>query len=623
MSERSSMTRKITEADIRDHLAAHLDLIEPGLTLVDIEFHLPNRDGASGFLDIFARDASGRLVIIEIKRTDAAAREAIQELYKYMPLLRVRFFVKDIDIRLILLSVAWHELATPYAEFAASAPYEVTAGAITLDAEGTPVAIEPVTPPAPASERKIGVRHVLWGFPDEATASKAVGIIAGRVQHFGIADFVLIQSRATKPSLGGRSFLYFAQRELRFEDYIAMIEAHFDADELEEFRESIANLSELEDRVAEASDAVWHLHGGVPYREIGADTAEIAHPEKGGRWFEEGAQDDIIVHRFGRFADQWLSDATIINEIRGDGGESDFRLRFSAHTDSPPQMKALRARVENIFFFNEAWLGAVTQLIRYAERKGGSTRIELIAYNPEDILRAIAASAFAFTGYVPTFRLEIENDGATERFIGLPEWDGSPPDFDKVMAEHFSGDSFGYFLACHFGENRTMNRDIMTDLGLRYSVFRETGKKPERIRAQGSSIVPVQGEIRSLNLLIHEHQEEVGKLVEIFMRVDQGFAETIQAFVNSDLNIAERQLAAMIADAPRRHGDLYWCGHINDCDLCGTSFAPLRFMVDASLRIGGAGNVCALCFLQEGRGIGTGRGQVYEAREKGWLLIAG
>lgn len=77
----------------------------------------------------------------------------------------------------------------------------------------------------------------------------------------------------------------------------------------------------------------------------------------------------------------------------------------------------------------------------------------------------------------------------------------------------------------------------------------------------------MKGEIRSLNLLIHEHLEEVGKPVEIFMRVDQGFAETIQAFVNSDLNIAERQLAAMIADAPRRHDDLYWCGDINDCDL--------------------------------------------------------
>lgn len=614
---------KLTEANIRDRIAANLDLIERGLTLVETEFHLPNRQGASGFLDIFARDAADKLVIIEIKRTDAAAREAIQELYKYVPLLRERFLVKTTDVRLILLSVEWHELATPYAEFAASAPFEVTAGAIILDVNGIPVAIEPIIPAALSSERKIGVRHFLWGFPDKATAAKAVAVIARRVQRFGLTDFVLIQSRATKPILGRRSFLYFAQRELRFEDYMALIEASFTEDQLDEFRENIADLNELEDRVAEASDAVWHLDGGVPYHDIGADTAEIAHPEKGGIWFENGAQEDIVVHRFGRFVDPWLEDQTIIDEIRGEGGESDFRLRFSARTDSPPQMAALLQRVENIFFFNDAWLGAVSQLVRYSERKGGPARIELIAYSSEDILRAIAASAFGFPGYVPTFRLDIEHNGTVERFIGLPEWDGSPPDFDKLFAEHFSGDSFGYFIACHFGENRSMNRDIMTDLGLRYGVFREGESGPERVRVQGASIVPVRGAIRSMNLLIHEHQEEVGKLVEIFMTTDQGFAKTIQTFVNNDHNIAERQLAKMLESEHFPTDEMYWSGDITDCDICGQPFAPMRFMIDAIFQGGVGANVCALCFLKEGRGIGTGRGQVYEASAKGWRHIAG
>lgn len=614
---------KITEANIRDHIAADLELIEPGLKLVETEFHLPNQQGASGFLDIFARDTADKFVIIEIKRTDAAAREAIQELYKYVPLLREKFLVKTTDIRLILLSVEWHELATPYAEFAASAPFEVTAGVIILDVAGTPVAIEPVMPAALTTERKIGVRHFLWGFPDEATATKAVAVIAGRVQRFGLTDFVLIQSRATKPVLSGRSFLYFAQRELRFEDYMTLIETSFSEAQLEEFRESIADLTELEDRVAEASDAVWHLHGGVPYQEIGADTAEIAHPEKGSKWFEDGAQEDIVIHRFGRFVDSWLEDQTIIDEIRGEGGESDFRLRFTARTDSPPQMAALRQRVENIFFFNEAWLGAVTQLIRYAERKGGPVQIELIAYSPEDILRAIASSAFGFPGYVPTFRLDIEHNGTAERFIGLPEWDGSPPDFDKVIREHFSGDSFSYFMACHFGENRSMNGDIMADLGLRYGVFRDGEAGPERVRVQGTSIVPVKGVIRSMNLMIHEHQEEVGKLVEIFMTTDQGFADTIHTFVNSDHNIAERQLAKMLQSEVAPTKEMYWCGEVTDCDLCGQPFAPMRFMIDAIFRGGFGANVCALCFLREGCGIGTGRSQVYEASAKGWRHIAG
>lgn len=614
---------RIIEANVRDRIAANLDLIEQGLTLVETEFHLPNRQGASGFLDIFARDAADKLVIIEIKRTNAAAREAIQELYKYVPLLRERFLVKTTDVRLILLSVEWHELATPYAEFAASAPFEVSAGAIILDVNGIPVAIESIVPAALSSERKIGVRHFLWGFPDEATAAKAVAVIARRVQRFGLSDFVLIQSRATKPILGRRSFLYFAQRELRFEDYMALIEASFTEDQLDEFRENIANLTELEDRVAEASNAVWHLHGGVPYHEIGADTAEIAHPEKGSIWFENGAQEDIVVHRFGRFVDPWLEDQTIIDEIRGEGGESDFRLRFSARTDSPPQMAALLQRVENIFFFNDAWLGAVSQLVRYAERKGGPARIELIAYSPEDILRAIAASAFGFPGYVPTFRLDIEYNGTVERFIGLPEWDGSPPDFDKLFAEHFSGGSFGYFIACHFGENRSMNRDIMTDLGLRYGVFREGESGPERVRVQGASIVRVRGAIRSMNLMIHEHQEEVGKLVEIFMTTDQGFAKTIQTFLNNDHNIAERQLAKMLESEHSPVDEMYWSGDITDCDICGQPFAPMRFMIDAIFQGGVGANVCALCFLKEGRGIGTGLGQVYEASAKGWRHIAG
>lgn len=615
-------SKTIKESDIRDYLATHLQMIEPGLTLVKAEFYLPNPQGARGFLDIFARDAEGKLVIIEIKLTDAVAREALQELYKYSALLRDRFLVRDTEFRLILLSVAWHELATPYAEFAASAPFDISAGTIILADDGIPVRIEPVKPIALTTERRIATRHFLWGFPDADTATAAVPIIAARVERFGIKDFVLVQSSATNPDLGGRSFLYFAQRELRFEEYLALIEANFTKEQFEEFHENIADLTELEDRVAEASDAVWS-YPGAPYAEIGADSAEIAGPEKAGRWFNEGPGEDRVVHRFGRFNDPWLSDEKIVEELRGEGGESDYRLRFSAMTNSPPQMAALRKRVENIFFFNDAWQGAVQQLIRYAERKGESAKVELIAYSNEDILRAIAASAFGFPGYVPMFRLEIERKGDVERFIGLPEWDGTPFDYTKVMAEHFGSDGGTYLLACHFGENRTMNRDIMTDLGMRYSVFRETEGGPERVRVQGTSIVPVKGDIRSINHMIDAHTNEVHKLVEMFMTMDGGFAQTIEAFVNNDVMVAERRLAETLANEPPPGKELYWWGVIDNCDLCKTSFGPLRFMIDASLTIGGAGNVCARCFFDAGRGIGEGRGQVYYRSAKGWRKIAG
>lgn len=617
------MKKVPNEAALRDFLAEHLEMMEPGLTLVKAEFHLANPNGASGFLDIFARAPDGQLVIVEIKRTNSAAREAIQELYKYAALLREKYLLKETEYRLILLSVEWHELLVPYSEFAPTAPYEIWAGEIVRGPDGLPLEIKRVEPIALAAHRKLAVRHFLWGFVDDASASAAVPRLAAHIQRTGLTDFVLVQSRPTSPGLEGRSFLYFAQRELRLDEYLALIEAHLDEEAYAEFLAENAGYSELEDQVAEAADMVWLMPQGAPGRhQIGSDTAEIANPEKGARVFADGAQNDIRVHRFGRLDDPMVSDETILAEIRGDGGESDFRLRFTARTNSAPLMRALTSRIENIFFYNEAWQGTVLQLIRYAERKSGSATIELIAYSPEDILRTIASSAFGFPGYVPTFRFDIIHDGETERFIGLPEWDGTKPDFAKVIAQHFDGDDFSYFLACHFGENRTMNRDIMTDLGLRYSVFRETRAGPERVRVQGSTIVPVKGEIRSINHLIDAHVEQVHQIVAPFMRIDQGFAQTIQAFLNNDMPLAERRLAELIADAPAQEEVSYWMGDLDTCDVCEHPFAPLRFMVDGDIGPCWA-NICARCFNQHGVGLGTGYGQVYKSTPEGWLCVAG
>src|ERR1035438_6386845 len=101
---------KRKEFEIRDQLAHNLDLIEGGLSLIEKEAMLPNDKGAKGFLDIFCRTASGKYLIIEVKRSDTAARDAIQELVKYVALLKQNLLVKDTEIRLMVASSEWHEL---------------------------------------------------------------------------------------------------------------------------------------------------------------------------------------------------------------------------------------------------------------------------------------------------------------------------------------------------------------------------------------------------------------------------------------------------------------------------------------------------------------------------------
>lgn len=526
------------ESAIRDHLITQLDLIEPGLILVAREHYLKNTSGASGFLDIFARAANGQLVIIEIKRTDAAAREALQELFKYAALLRQNYLVRDDAYRLIVLSVEWHELITPYSEFARRTPYEMSAGVIVLGTDGLPIRIDPITPLPTAAQRRFSKRHFLWRFTDEAAAITALQLIAAHMRRVGLEDFVLIRSRSTDPRICDKGFIYFAQQELSLADYQSRIRAQLDAEEYEEYENQLADLAEEEDRIGESADQVWMPGYDQLFGQINTDASEISHPEKAAHWFAEGAQSSIQIERFGRFRDDEITDETIIAELIGHDGASDYHLDVTARTDSPPQMEALTKAVENIFFFNSDWRGAARDLITYAQRTGPAT-IRLLAFSNEDILRAIAGAAFGYPGFVPTFRLDIERPGQErERFIGLSEWDGTSPDFDSILATHFGEDPFNYFLAHHPGENRSVNVDIMNDLGLRYSVFREGEFGPERIRVQGSSIIvspqPIRGSVHSL---IEANIDEVHKIVALFMNHDQGFGATIAGWLISESTV--------------------------------------------------------------------------------------
>lgn len=605
------------ENALRDYIADRLDMIEPGLTLVDREHYLKNARGAAGFLDIFARDSLDRLVIIELKRTDSSAREAIQELFKYAALLRERYLIRDVEYRLILLSVEWHELLTPYSEMKKTTPFELSAGRIVLGSDGWPAGVEPLEAVATAAPRRFSKRHFLWRFENGDTADAAAPLIAAHMITAGLRDFVLVRCRANDERLEGNIFLYFAHQELTLEEYRQSLRGQLSPEAFDEFEEQIADLAEEEDRVGEAADAVWLPGYEELFERIDSDHSEISHPEKASHWFKDGSLAEIVILRFGRFNDTAISDATIIDEIIGQGGASDFLLRSSASSVSPPQMAALRAAVSNIFFFNSEWRNACLDLLAYAE-KTGPANVTVAAFSNDDILRSIAGAAFRYPGYIPTFRFEIAREGtAVETFMGVPEWDGSTFDFDTVREAHLGDDPFAYFIAHHFGENRGLNEDLMHDLGLRYIVFRMGDGGPEAIRIVGSSIAASPRKIRgSVFGLIEANIPEVHKIVSLFMEHDQGFQQAITAWVNEPFNVAERELESRLDGLVTTKEERYWNGTVEVCQSCGHPLTAAQFMIDAHIGGGGA-NICALCYLAEG----NGRGTIFVAAGARWRLL--
>ena len=77
----------MNEKTLRDYLAEHLDLLEYGMSLVMLNRPLANSHGTRGYIDILARDRRGMLVVVEVKRSNSTAREALHEVHKYVELL--------------------------------------------------------------------------------------------------------------------------------------------------------------------------------------------------------------------------------------------------------------------------------------------------------------------------------------------------------------------------------------------------------------------------------------------------------------------------------------------------------------------------------------------------------
>jgi RecB family endonuclease NucS len=85
LADEGEFAMHVTEEQMKRAIMVDPSLVEPGLKLISEE----RRMGDSGFTDVYAEDASGQLVVIEIKR-NAASRDAALQLNRYVETLRKR-----------------------------------------------------------------------------------------------------------------------------------------------------------------------------------------------------------------------------------------------------------------------------------------------------------------------------------------------------------------------------------------------------------------------------------------------------------------------------------------------------------------------------------------------------
>lgn len=94
LTEEAGFVLSGSEAQMQEALAQHPEVIEPGLRVLNRELLV-----ASGGIDLYAQDAQGRYVVVELKR-GRATQDAVSQLARYV--LAVQATVGDAVVRGIL-----------------------------------------------------------------------------------------------------------------------------------------------------------------------------------------------------------------------------------------------------------------------------------------------------------------------------------------------------------------------------------------------------------------------------------------------------------------------------------------------------------------------------------------
>jgi Holliday junction resolvase-like predicted endonuclease len=162
------------EATIRDSLATNIEILEPGLKLEKKEKFIPNHYGTRGFIDLVAYDREGRIVLIEVKKTNQASREAPHEVLKYIEGVKQHLRLREDEIRVFVASPTWNELLVPFSSLVNRTTCQVEGFNLELSPSGEVTGSEIITPLDLRGDRLIAPWHELRYYMDEIDCRKAI-----------------------------------------------------------------------------------------------------------------------------------------------------------------------------------------------------------------------------------------------------------------------------------------------------------------------------------------------------------------------------------------------------------------------------------------------------------------
>lgn len=417
---------------IRDYLVGQLELLETGLTLVAKEYTLPNPDGAGGRIDIVAKDRFGHYVVIEIKRSNQAARQALHEIHKYTALFRQNLGLDERKIRLMVVSTEWHELLLPLAEFAKNTPYTVEGFEIEASSTGVVGAARKVLLEAVQLETgnlKFSRCQGMYLFRDAGARDKFMDVLASRLSEVGIVDFALLNCDYEG---GGDRVIYPRAAYLCF---VSPLEG---ADSTQQ--KAIKRSIKWEELDQPDANFICALEARRTFK---IDDFENGYPEKLSS-AEMGGWRLGVAKRGGRlkYGTSVISDDDVLKMAKASEGGSEYYFGGASSPRFRPSWESFCGNVFPVLQGYTEWEKVVPAILNEIQANSVESVVTVSAYGPADLL--VSMYAIALNGdysRCPHFEIVIEDEQTSELRIvsGVLVWDSQKPlgEFGKIFGDIF------------------------------------------------------------------------------------------------------------------------------------------------------------------------------------------
>ena len=637
------------ESNLRDLIAKNISKLKPGLTLLQKEQYIPGKHGTNSFIDLYAKDAYGRHVLIELKRSNVAARQAIHEVNKYIESVKDYFGAKDSEIHVIIASTEWSELLVPYSRFFADAGFSVEGIQINLTNNETDFEVGEIDPLHITQGRFIAPWHNVYWYTDKESLNKGICSIEESYRQKGIEDYIIVKfflsnqlteeerrsamkeqistmlnvdvselSNTLNFSLPVHEYIaYTALQTLSREKCLNIISQ--DANTFNEVQELLPDMKDEE--------AMCYLHECVESVQLSpkGDYYEIGYPAKFNEFFN--AQNCFCqgIVRHGIFdRNTVLDDDTIYAELMGEDGSTGQKFKRILSMNNSAHIKTLKKDIATALKYNPVWKNHILRIIEEIEAEFPDSEIKISIFNPCTGIFTIYYTMTREQGliYLPYYYIVVKKPDDVRMYFGALEATGTSMTFSQVLKKYYDGKLETLLLSVLWGGIEIRDSDIIEDLGAQYRSYKFNIEEDNQI--SGFSSLRDEKwrlcEPTSLPELFEEYAESNELLVkQIILKIHPHDNGPFFDFSNADTNL-EKYVDMDTA----RQNQIYCFVAPDFCDICGCSLAEEKFLIDGALRNNGVwAYMCGDCFVAYGDKIGWGYGQLYQKDDKGWLLVGG